>query len=93
MSKKIRSSAPAEPPADFEKSLAELEHIVARMESGELSLDESMQQFERGIVLARSCQQALQAAEQKVELLLKKSGAKDEFTAVPFAADDDDSNE
>lgn len=72
---------------DFEKSLAELEQIVERMEQGELSLDESLKQFERGIALARSCQSALQGAEQKVELLLRKSGAAD-AEIVPFAADD-----
>ena len=70
MSKKPRS---AETP-DFEKSLGELEQIVERMEQGELSLDESLKQFERGVALARSCQTALQAAEQKVEILLRKTG-------------------
>lgn len=42
-------------PIDFEKSLAELEQLVARMEQGDLSLEESLKQFERGIALARSC--------------------------------------
>ena len=60
---------------DLEKSLAELEKIVARMESGELSLDESLKQFERGVALTRQCQQALRNAEQKVEILLRKSGS------------------
>jgi exodeoxyribonuclease VII small subunit len=53
----------------FEDSLAELEALVERMESGDLSLEESLTAFERGIALTRSCQQALQAAEQKVEIL------------------------
>jgi len=74
---------------DFEKSLKELEQIVERMEQGELSLDESLKQFERGIALTRSCQNALQAAEQKVEILLKKTGA-DEFAAEPFDAEDEE---
>jgi exodeoxyribonuclease VII small subunit len=76
---------------DFEKSLAELEQIVERMEQGELSLDESLKQFERGIVLTRNCQSALQQAEQKVEILLRKSGG-DPTTAeaVPFGSDDDE---
>ena len=51
------------------------------MEQGELSLEESLQHFERGIQLTRSCQQALQDAEQKVELLLKKN---DREEVVPF---------
>ncbi|MCB1774307.1 MAG: exodeoxyribonuclease VII small subunit [Gammaproteobacteria bacterium] len=53
----------------FEDSLAELEALVDRMESGDLTLDESLQAFERGIALTRTCQQALQAAEQRVEIL------------------------
>ena len=53
----------------FEESLAELEALVERMEGGELSLEDSLSAFERGIALTRSCQQALQAAEQKVEIL------------------------
>jgi exodeoxyribonuclease VII small subunit len=81
---------PAESLPDFEKSLAELEQIVTQMESGELSLDESLKQFERGVSLARSCQTALQAAEQKVEILLKKSGAKHSFETASFTNDDTD---
>jgi exodeoxyribonuclease VII small subunit len=85
MSKKPRT---ANTP-DFEKSLAELEQIVERMEQGELSLDDSLKQFERGVALTRSCQTALQQAEQKVEILLRKSGdAAPEV--VPFATDDDE---
>lgn len=90
MSKKSKTHSSADKPPDFEKSLAELEHIVTRMEAGELSLDESLQQFERGVALARACQQALQTAEQKVEILLKKSGGKDGFEAAPFASEDVD---
>ncbi len=59
---------------DFETALAELEALVEKMEQGELSLDESLQQFERGVQLTRSCQQALKAAEQKVQILLEKDG-------------------
>ena len=57
---------------DFEKALAELEDLVQQMERGELSLEDSLRHFERGIELARSCQAALQLAEQKVEKLLEK---------------------
>ena len=93
VSKKAKADKPAQATPDFEKSLAELEQIVARMEGGELSLDESLQQFERGVALARACQQALQAAEQKVGMLLKKSGGKDSFETVPFASDDEQTDE
>ena len=69
----------------FEKSLKELEALVAKMEQGNLSLEESLQHFERGIQLTRTCQQALKEAEQKVEILLKESGHDD---IVPFASED-----
>lgn len=54
---------------DFEKSLQELEALVQKMESGELSLEESLQEFERGVHLTRQCQAALSVAEQRVKLL------------------------
>ena len=57
----------------FEKSLAELESLVERLEKGDLPLEKTLEHFERGIVLTRNCQQALKAAEQKVEILLQKS--------------------
>jgi exodeoxyribonuclease VII small subunit len=81
---------PPTAPPDFEGSLAELETIVERLEQGELSLDESLQQFERGVQLTRLCQSALKQAEHKVEILLRKSGAPDEFEAAPFESADDD---
>ena len=57
-------------PIDVEKSMAELEKIVEQLETGELSLDKSLKQFERGVRLSRECQAALSEAEQKVQLLL-----------------------
>lgn len=59
---------------NFEQALTELEQLVETMEDGELNLEESLKQFEKGIALASSCQQALQKAEQKVELLIEKNG-------------------
>jgi exodeoxyribonuclease VII small subunit len=59
---------------DFETALAELEALVEKMEKGDLSLDESLKQFERGVQLTRSCQQALKEAEQTVRILLEKDG-------------------
>lgn len=59
-----------EAPASFETALSELEHIVIRLESGDLPLEEALSQFERGIQLARQGQARLQQAEQRVQLLL-----------------------
>lgn len=88
-SKTTPTDTPAEA-ADFERSLAELEAIVDKLEEGDLSLDDSLRHFERGVQLTRSCQSALKQAEQKVEMLLKRSGAEDELSVVPFANDTDD---
>ncbi len=63
-----------QPVPDFEASLAELETIVARLEQGELPLEESLRQFERGVALTRACQKSLEQAEQKVRLLAKGAG-------------------
>ncbi len=62
-------------PLDFEAAMRDLEQIVERLEHGDLPLEESLAAFERGVILTRSCQTALKAAEQKVEILLKKAGA------------------
>lgn len=77
MTKKKSSDAQS-----FEESLAELEQLVETMEQGELSLEESLKSFEKGIALTRSCQEALKAAEQKVEILSK---ADTETDLEPFA--------
>ena len=53
----------------FEQALAELEKIVARMESGELSLEQALATHKRGLELARFCQQKLEAAQQQVKVL------------------------
>ena len=62
------------PPVDFERALRELEAIVEKMETGNLSLEESLEYFERGIGLTRLCQKALREAEQKVRILMEKEG-------------------
>jgi exodeoxyribonuclease VII small subunit len=59
---------------DFEKSLQELESLVERLEAGDLSLEESLKDFERGVALTRACQKALAEAEQKVQILLNEQG-------------------
>ena len=58
---------------DFEQALTELETLVERLERGDLPLDEALKLFERGVTLTRHCQSSLQAAQQKVEILLKRS--------------------
>ncbi|MFT5140282.1 MAG: exodeoxyribonuclease VII small subunit [Rhodothermales bacterium] len=70
---------------DFEKSLAELEALVEKLESGELALDESLEKFKRGVELTRQCQAILSKAQQSVEKLLD---SEDESSAEPFQAND-----
>jgi exodeoxyribonuclease VII small subunit len=86
------ATSDAAPAPDFEASLAELEGIVEKLEHGELSLEESLKQFERGVQLTRVCQTALTQAEQKVEILLRKPGAAagEEYETSPFETDDQD---
>lgn len=55
---------------DLEKAMAELEAIVEALETGELPLDKSLKEFEKGVRLSRECQAALEAAEQKVQMLM-----------------------
>lgn len=64
---------------NFEEALQELERLVSSMEEGELSLEDSMKAFEKGIKLTRECQTALQKAEQKVQILLNESGKTQAF--------------
>jgi exodeoxyribonuclease VII small subunit len=56
-------------PADFETALKELEQLVAAMEQGEMSLEESLKAFERGVELTRYCRDTLKQAEQRVSVL------------------------
>ena len=66
---------------DFEQQLASLEGLVESLESGELSLEESLKSFEQGIKVARHCQAALKNAEQKVEVLMRQG---DSLASQPF---------
>ena len=66
---------------DFEKQLSNLEALVESLESGDLSLEDSLKSFEQGIKVARECQTALKQAEQKVELLMRQG---DELVSQPF---------
>jgi exodeoxyribonuclease VII small subunit len=72
--------------ADFEKSLDELEKLVNDLERGELSLEQSLTAFERGVNLTRECQQALKTAEQRVDQLVENSDGT--LETRPFLPDD-----
>jgi exodeoxyribonuclease VII small subunit len=60
----------------FEEALAELEGIVARLEKGEIGLEDSLAAFERGIALVRTLSQRLGEVEEKVQVLLKSEAGK-----------------
>jgi exodeoxyribonuclease VII small subunit len=62
---------------DFEQSLAELEALVAKLEQGDVPLEDALKTFERGVALTRQCQSALRTAQQKVEVLLARNGSEE----------------
>lgn len=74
--------AKSKKPLNFEQALGELEALVAAMESGEMTLEESLLAFETGVRLTRECQQTLQQAEQKVQLLLSEDGTTAAFPSL-----------
>jgi exodeoxyribonuclease VII small subunit len=80
--KGLESDSGAESAPTFEQSLQELQSIVSQLEEGTISLGESLQQFERGIVLLRGCYSVLEAAEAKVEILTRFQG--DQPLLTPF---------
>ncbi|RTZ62673.1 MAG: exodeoxyribonuclease VII small subunit [Gammaproteobacteria bacterium] len=72
---------------DFEDALAQLEKLVTRLEQGDLTLEDSLKDFETGINLTRTCQKGLDEAEQRVEQLIKKG---DQYTLQAFEPESDD---
>ena len=64
---------------DFEKNLGALEDIVHTLEDGELSLEASLNAFEKGVLLTRECQTALTEAEQRVQMLVQKQDGETEL--------------
>ncbi|MFO6427474.1 exodeoxyribonuclease VII small subunit [Escherichia coli] len=74
-----------EAPASFE-ALSELEQIVTRLESGDLPLEEALNEFERGVQLARQGQAKLQQAEQRVQILLSDN---EDASLTPFTPDNE----
>lgn len=76
---------------DFEQSLTELEALVAKLEQGDVPLEEALKTFERGVALTRQCQTALRTAQQKVEVLLARNGEESiESLAGEEVADDEE---
>ena len=75
--------------SNFEKDLQELESLVEKIEAGDLSLEDSLVHFERGIALTRACQKALSEAEQKIQILLEENGSQ---KLQPFSSDENPDN-
>jgi exodeoxyribonuclease VII small subunit len=76
-------------PPDFEKSLTELETLIEKLEAGDLPLEEALKTFERGIGLTRECQNALEAAQARVDILLKRQGGEADLEAFDAPAEDE----
>ena len=70
--------------ADFEKSIKELDGIVKKLEQGDLSLDEMLELFEKGVALSATCNKMLDEAKKKINILVKKDGEikKQEFKGL-----------
>ena len=68
---------------DFEANIAALQELVEKMERGDFTLEESVAQFERGMALAKNCQEALRAAEVKVSKLMTQPDGEQSLEAVP----------
>ena len=78
----VKSAAPS----SFEAQLATLERIVRELERGDLPLEQSLELFEQGVKLSRECQERLNEAERRIEVLLR--GGDGSTVAVPFESDE-----
>jgi exodeoxyribonuclease VII small subunit len=78
-------------PKTFESSLEELERIVRELEQGELPLERSLELFEQGVALSRECQDRLNQAERRIEILMRDN--KGQPTAQPFESENDADND
>jgi exodeoxyribonuclease VII small subunit len=83
MAKREQKSAAAA--TNFEAQLASLERIVRELERGDLPLEQSLELFEQGVKLSRECQERLNEAERRIEVLLR--GGDGSTIAVPFESD------
>ena len=75
---------------DFESAIAELDTIVKRMEEGDLTLEKSMELYERGLQLSRFCHSTLEAAERRIEILNDRGELKPAPAALGLADDEGD---
>ena len=82
---------PNDKPKTFESSLEELERIVRDLEQGELPLEKSLELFEQGVKLSRECQERLNQAERRIEILMRDNQGRP--TARPFEPESDVSDE
>ena len=78
-------------PKAFETSLEELERIVRELEQGELSLEKSLELFEQGVKLSRECQERLNQAERRIEILMRDNQGR--ATVRPFDPEGDNSDD
>jgi exodeoxyribonuclease VII small subunit len=77
----------------FEEAIADLEHVVEQLESGDLSLEDSLAAFEKGVGLVRYCNQTLSEVEKKVELLVKDKDGQLKLKAFGIPAADSESDQ
>jgi exodeoxyribonuclease VII small subunit len=80
----VENQTGPKPAESFEACLEELEKVVKELEGGDLSLERSIELFERGVVLSETCRKQLEEAETRVETLIRKDG---KMTAEPFRND------
>ncbi len=87
-------AAPGQPDAalaspSFETALEQLEGTVARLEEGEMPLEEALELFESGVKLSRQCSATLEEAERRIEILVADRGLGEDSAAVPFESEED----
>ena len=79
-----------QPNKKFETALEELEQVVEQLESGDLSLEDSLAAFEKGVGLVKLCNQKLTEVEKKVELLVKDKEGKLQLKSFESSAEEDE---
>ena len=72
----------------YEQQLQQLETLIKQLENGDLSLDQALAAYEQGVALIRACQQQLEQAEQRIQLLVYDGNG--EETLIPFTDPEDD---
>lgn len=83
-----KKNNPNEVPAElsFEESIHRLEEVVERLENGDVPLEQAIQLFEEGMILAKQCNQTLEQVEQQVEILMKENG---DWVKKPFGTEEE----